>query len=182
MAAQHYVRRVSSARPTAAGISMPGRNRDKQASATVRASAVPPAEVSRENLSGTSFAVDAPQGASPHHSESQTTRHAQSMMDRNKRTPTDHKMESLAAGAREDAATKPSVGKPFDSVTMVARHYVPRPPPGFGASNIAAMAGHRVARPPSEGGPVGLVVEEKSRKCCEHRLGNSPRIFFGMLT
>jgi hypothetical protein len=153
MAAQHYVRRVSSARPTAAGISMPGRIGDKQASGTVRASAVPPAGDSRENPFGTSFAVDAPQGASLHNSESQTMRHAQSMMDRNKRTPTDHKMESLVTGGREDAATKPSAGKPFDSVTIVARHYVPRPPPGFAASNIAAMAGHRVARPPSEGGP-----------------------------
>ena len=49
--------------------------------------------------------------------------------------------------------TKSSAEKPFDSVTIVARHYVPRPPPGFAASNIAAMAGHSVARTPSEGGP-----------------------------
>jgi hypothetical protein len=152
MSTRHYVRGVSSARPTAAGTSMPGRNRDDPASGTVRAGAVTPAGVSRENPPASS-AVDAPQGASLHNSESETTRDAQSTTDRNKRTPTDYNIESLAAGGRENTATKPPAGKPFDSMAMATRHYVPRPPRGFGASNIAAMAGHRVARPPSEGGP-----------------------------
>ena len=160
MAARHYVRGVSSARPTAAGTSMPGRNRDKHASGTVRASAVAPAGVSRANPPAASSAVDAPQGASLHNSERQTTRDAQSTMDRNQRTPMDNKIESLAAGGREDAVTKPSAGKLFDSVTRATRHNVPRPPPGFGASNIAAMTSHRVARSPSDGGP--LVNESRS--------------------
>jgi hypothetical protein len=150
MAARHYVHDVSSARANPAGAR---RNRDEHASGTVRAGTVAPAGVSRENPPAASSAVDAPQGSSLHNSESQTTRDAQSTMDGNKRTPTDNKIESLAAGGREDAATKPSARKSLDSVTMAPRHYVPRPPPGFGASNIAAMAGHRVARPPSEGGP-----------------------------
>ena len=154
MAARHYARGISSARPTAAGTSMPGRNRDEHASGTVRASAVVPAGVSRANPPAALYAVDAPQGASLHNSESQTTRDAQSTMDRNKRTTTDHKIESLAVGGREDAATKPSAGKPFDSVTMATRHYVPRPPQGFKTSNIAAEAGQAGARPPSAGGPL----------------------------
>jgi len=164
MAARHYVRDVSSARATAAGTR---RNRDEHASGTVRASAVAPAGVSRENPPAASSAVDAPQGASLHNSESQTTRDAQSTMDGNKRTPTDHKIESLAAGGREDAATKPSAGKPFDSVTP--RHYVPRPPPGFGASNVAAMAGHRVARQPSEGGPSANESRSEHRQIAMSR-------------
>ena len=154
MAVRHYSRGISSARPTAAGTSMPGRNRDEHASGTVRASAVVPAGVSRANPPAALSAVDAPQGASLHNSESQTTLDAQSTMDRNKRTPTDHKIESLAVGGREDAATKPSAGKPFDSVTMATRHYVPRPPQGFKTSNIAAEAGQAGARPPSAGGPL----------------------------
>jgi hypothetical protein len=154
MAARHYSRGISSARPTAAGTSMPGRNRDEHASGTVRASAVVPAGVSRANPPAALSAVDAPQGASLHNSESQTTRDAQSTMDRNKRTTTDHKIESLAVGGREDAATKPSAGKPFDSVTMATRHYVPRPPQGFKTSNIAAEAGQAGARPPSAGRPL----------------------------
>jgi hypothetical protein len=154
MAARHYSRGISSARPTAAGTSMPGRNRDEHASGTVRASAVVPAGVSRANPPAALSAVDAPQGASLHNSESQTTRDAQSTMDRNKRTTTDHKIESLAVGGREDAATKPSAGEPFDSVTMATRHYVPRPPQGFKTSNIAAEAGQAGARPPSAGGPL----------------------------
>jgi hypothetical protein len=154
MAVRHYSRGISSARPTAAGTSMPGRNRDEHASGTVRASAVVPAGVSRANPPAALSAVDAPQGASLHNSESQTTRDAQSTMDRNKRTTTDHKIESLAVGGREDAATKPSAGKPFDSVTMATRHYVPRPPQGFKTSNIAAEAGQAGARPPSAGGPL----------------------------
>ena len=151
MAARHYSRGISSARPTAAG---PRRNSDEHASGTVRASAVAPAGVSRENPPAASSAVDAPQGASLHNPKSQTTRDAQSMMDRNKRTPTSHKIESLAAGGREDAATTPSAGKPFDSVTVATRHYVPRPPQGFKTSNIAAEAGQAGARPPSAGGPL----------------------------
>jgi len=153
MAARHYAAGVSSVRPTTVGTSKPGRTRDEHASSTVRARAVAPPRVSKANPPAASSAVDAPQGASLHNSESQTTRDAQSTMDRNKRTPTDHKIENLAAGGQENAATKPSAGKPFDSEATATRHYVPRPPPGFGASNIAAMAGHRVARPPSEGGP-----------------------------
>jgi hypothetical protein len=163
MAAPHYVRGASSARPTAAGTGMPGGNMDEHASGTVRASAVAPAGVSSENPPAASSGGDAPQGASLHNSESQTTRDAQSTLDQNRRTPADHQIESLAAGGRENASTKPSAGKPFDSVVMATRHYVPRPPPGFRASNIAAIAGHRVARPPSEGGPSA----HKSRS--EHR-------------
>jgi hypothetical protein len=154
MAARHYARGISSARPTAAGTSMPGRNRDEHASGTVRASAVVPAGVSGANPRAALYAVDAPQGASLHNSESQTTRDPQSTMDRNKRTTTDHKIESLAVGGREDAATKRSERKPFDSVTMATRHYVPRPPQGFKTSNIAAEAGQAGARPPSAGGPL----------------------------
>ena len=169
MAARHYVRGFSSARPTAAGTSMPGRNRDEPASGTVRAGAVAPAGVSRENPSAASSAVDAPQGASLHNSESETTRAAQSTMDRNKRTPTGHTIESLAAGGRENAATKPSAGKPFDSMAMATRHNVPRPPPGFGASNIAAMAGHRVAGPPSEGGPSANESRSEHRQIAMSR-------------
>jgi hypothetical protein len=153
MAARHYSRGISSARPTAAGTSMPGRNRDEHASGTVRASAVVPAGVSRANPPAALSAVDAPQGASLHNFESQTTRDAQSTMDRNKRTTTDHKIESLAVGGREDAATKPSAGKPFDSLTMATRHNVPRPPQGFKTSNIATEAGQAGASPPSAGGP-----------------------------
>jgi hypothetical protein len=101
-AARHYVHDVSSARATPAGAR---RNRDEHASGTVRAGTVAPAGVSRENPLAASSAVDAPQGSSLHNSESQTTRDAQSTMDGNKRTPTDNKIESLAAGGREDAAT-----------------------------------------------------------------------------
>ena len=123
----------------------------------------------RENPPAASSAVDAPQGASLHNFEGQTTRDAQRTMDRNKRTPTDHKIESLAAGGREEAATKPSAGKPFDSVTMATRNYVPRPPPGYGASNIAATAGHRVARPPSEGGPSANESRSEHRQIAMSR-------------
>jgi hypothetical protein len=171
MAARREVRGVSSARPTAAG---PRRNRDEHASGTVRASAVAPAGVGKENPPAASSAVDAPQGASPHNSESQTTRDAQSTMDRNKRTPTSHKIESLAAVGRKDAATKPSAGKPFDSVTMATRHYVPRPPPGFGAPNIATMAGHRVARPPSEGGPSANESRSEHRQIAMSHVPRPP--------
>ena len=160
VAAQHYVRRVSSARPTAAGISMPGRDRYEHTSGAVRASAVAPTGVSRANPPAGLSKIEGPQGASLHNSENQTTHDTQSAMGQNKRTPTDHKIESLAAGGRERAATKPSAGKQFGSVTMSTRHNVPRPPQGFGASNIAAMEGHRVARPPSESGP--LVNESRS--------------------
>jgi hypothetical protein len=157
MATRHSVRGVS--RPTT-GTSMPGRNRDEPTSGAVRAGTVAPAGVSRENPPAALSAVDATQGASFHNSESQTPRDTQSTMDRNKRTPTDHKIESLAAGGRENAATKPSAGRPFDSVAMAPRHYVPRPPPGFRTSNIAAKAGHADPRPPSAGGP--LVNESRS--------------------
>ena len=160
MAARQYVRGISSAPPTDASTSMPGRDRYEHASGTVRASAVAPAGVSRANPPAGLAKVEGPQGASLHNSESQTTRNGQSAMGQSKRTPTDHKIESLAAGGRERAATKPSAGKQFGSVTMSTRHNVPRPPQGFGASNIAAMEGHRVARPPSESGP--LVNESRS--------------------
>jgi len=174
MAVRHYSRGISSARPTAAGTSMPGRNRDEHASGTVRASAVVPAGVSRANPPAALSAVDAPQGASLHNSESQTTRDAQSTMDRNKRTTTDHKIESLVAGGREDAATKASAGKPFDSVTVAARHCVPRPPPGFAASKIAAMAGNGVARPPSEGGPSANESRAEHRQIAMNRVPRPP--------
>jgi hypothetical protein len=150
-AAPHDTRSVSSARPAAAGTSMPERNRDGRASDTVRADAVAPAGVSRANPPAAPSAVDAPQGASLHNSESQTTHEVQSTMARNKRTPTDHNIESLTAGGRENAATKLSAGTPFDSVAMATRHYVPRPPPGFGDS--MAMDGHTIARRRSQGGP-----------------------------
>jgi hypothetical protein len=154
VAAQHYARGISSARPTAAGTSMPGRNRDEHASGTVRASVVVPAGVSRANPPAGLSAVEEPQGASLHNSESQTTRAAQGTMGGNKRTTMDHKIDILAVGGREDAATKPSAGKPFDSVTMATRHYVPRPPQGLKTSNIAAVASQAGARPPSAGGPL----------------------------
>jgi len=153
MAARLYALGISSARPTAAGTSMPGRNRDEDASSTVRASAVVPAGVSRANPLAALSAVDAPQGASLHNSESQTTRDAQSTMDRNKRKTTDHKIESLAVGGREDAATKPSAG-------MATRHYVPRPQQGL-ASNIGAEAGQAGASLPSARGP--LVNKSRSK-------------------
>ena len=173
MAAQHYVRRVSSARPTAAGTSMPGPNSDKRASGTERASTVAPARVSRGNPPTASPAVDAPE-ASPHNFEIQTTRDAPSMMDRNRRAPTDHKIERLVAGGREDAGTKASAGKPFDSVTVAARHCVPRPPPGFAASKIAAMAGNGVARPPSEGGPSANESRAEHRQIAMNRVPRPP--------
>ncbi len=173
MATRHYVRGVSSTRPTA-GTSMSGRNSDEPASGTVRADTVAPAGVSRENPAAGSSAVDAPQGASLNNSESQTTRDAQSTMDRNKRTPTDHKIESLSAGGPENAATKPSAGRPFDSVAMASRHYVPRPPPGFGASNIAAMAGHRVARPVSERGSSAIQSRSEHRQIAMSRVPRPP--------
>jgi hypothetical protein len=160
MAARRYVRDVSNALPTAAGTSMPGRNRDKHTSGDVRASAVAPAGVSRENPPAASSALEEPQGTSLHNSESQKTRDAQSTMDRNKRTPSDHKIESVAARGREDAATKASAGKSFDSLTMATRRYVSRPPQGFKTSNVAVNAGRAGARPPSAGGP--LVNEPRS--------------------
>ena len=160
MAARQYVRGISGARPTDAGTSMPGRDRYEHTSGAVRASAVAPTGVSRANPPAGLSKIEGPQGASLHNSENQTTHDTQSAMGQNKRTPTDHKIESLAAGGQEGAATKPSAGKHFGSVTMSTRHYVPRPPQGFEASNIAAMAGNRVARPPSEGGP--LVTESRS--------------------
>jgi len=142
MAPRHSARGISSTRPTA-GTRMPGRNRDEPTSGAVRAGTVAPAGVSRKNRPAALSAVDAPQGASFHNSESQTPRDAQSAMDRNKRMPTDHKLESPAAGGRETAATKPSAGRPFDSLAMAPRRYVPQPPPGFRTSNIAAKAGSR---------------------------------------
>ena len=174
MSTRHYVGGVSSARLTAGGTSLPGRNRDEPASGTVAAGAVAPAGVSRENPPATSPAVDAPEGVSLHNSESQTTRDGQSTMDRNKWTPTDHTIESLAAGGRENAATKPSVGKLFDSMAMATRHYVPRPPPGFGASNIAAMARHRVARPASEGGRSANESRSEHRQIAMSRVPRPP--------
>jgi hypothetical protein len=128
----------------------------------------------RENPPAASSAVDAPQGASLHNFEGQTTRDAQSTMDRNKRTPTSHKIQSLADGVWEKTATKPSAGKPLDSVTMATRNYVPRPPPGYGASNIAAMAGHRVARPPSEGGPSANESWSEHRRIAMSRVPRPP--------
>jgi len=130
MAPRHSARGISSTRPTA-GTRMPGRNRDEPTSGAVRAGTVAPAGVSRKNRPAALSAVDAPQGASFHN------------MDRNKRMPTDHKLESPAAGGRETAATKPSAGRPFDSLAMAPRRYVPQPPPGFRTSNIAAKAGSR---------------------------------------
>ena len=160
MAARQYVHGISGALPTDAGTSTPRRDRYEHASGTVRASAVAPTGVGRANPPAGLSSVEGPQGASLHNSESQTTGDAQSAMGQNERTPTDHKIESLAAGGREGAATKPSAGKQFGSVTMSTRHYVPRPPQGFRASNIAAMTGHRVARAPSESRP--LVNESRS--------------------
>jgi hypothetical protein len=145
MALRHYASGISRARPIAAGTSMLGRNRDEHASSTVRASAVAPAGVS---------SVNPPQGSSLHNSESQTTRDAQSAMDRDKPKTTDHKIETLAVGGREDAATNSSAGKPAGSVSMTTRHYVPRPPQGFKTSNSAAEAGQPGARPPSPRGPL----------------------------
>jgi hypothetical protein len=143
MATRHYLRGVASTRPTA-GTSMPGRNKDETTSGTVRADSVAPAGVRRENPPAALSPVDAPQGAPLHNSEKQMTRDAQS---------------SLAAGSRENAASKPSAGRPFDSVAMATRHYVPRPPQGARTSNIAAKAGHAAARLPAAGGP--LVNESK---------------------
>jgi hypothetical protein len=138
MATRHYLRGVASTRPTA-GTSMPGRNKDETTSGTVRADSVAPAGGRRENPPAALSPVDAPQGVPLHNSEKQMTRDAQS---------------SLAAGSRENAASKPSAGRPFDSVAMATRHYVPRPPQGFKTSNLAAEAGQAGPRPPSAGGPL----------------------------
>ena len=101
-----------------------GRNRDEHTSDAVRAGTVAPAGDSRENPPAALSAVNAPQAASFHNSEGQTPRDAQRTMDRNKRTLSDHKIESLAGG-RENAATKPSPEIPFDSLATDTRHYVP---------------------------------------------------------
>ena len=61
------------------------------------------------------------------------------MMDQGQETPSNHNMQGLAEG---------SGGK---GAAVATRHYVPRPPPGFGTSNIAARAGYKVPRPPPEG-------------------------------
>jgi len=151
MDTRHSSRGISSTRPTT-GTSLSGRNRDEHTSDAVRAGTVAPAGDSRENPPAALSAVNAPQAASFHNSEGQTPRDAQRTMDRNKRTLSDHKIESLAGG-RENAATKPSPEIPFDSLATDTRHYVPRPPPGFRSLHIAAKAALAGPRRPSAGRP-----------------------------
>jgi len=138
----------------ATGTSKTGPNENESASGTVPADAVGPAGVSKTNQPAALSAVDAPQVASLHNSESQATRDAPSATDRNKPMPTGHKLQVLEEVVWEKTATKPSAGIPCESVDMPAPHDVPRPPQGFGVSNMAAMAGHVRARMRSEGGQL----------------------------
>jgi len=78
-------------------------------------------------------------GESLHDSENQAERDAQNVMDQNQETQSNRNMQS----PRDDAGGK--------GAAVATRHYVPRPPPGFGTSNIAARAGHKIPRPPPEG-------------------------------
>jgi hypothetical protein len=113
---------------------------------------VAPAGVSRADPPTALPEIDGPQAASLSKSESQTTKGAQSAVDRNKQTPASHKIQSLEEGVWEKKATKPSAGIPFDSVVTPTQPHEPQPPQGFAASAISAKAGRAGARPPSAGG------------------------------
>ena len=60
-------------------------------------------------------------------------------MDENQETPANRNIQSPAEFVGGKATA------------VATRHYVPRPPPGFGTSNIAARTGHKIPRPPPEG-------------------------------
>ena len=129
-ATRHRVRIISSVRRRASGPRKLARNNHQHASGTIRAGAVAPA---------TSSAIDELPGESLHDSENQAERDAQNVMDQNQETQSNRNMQS----PRDDAGGK--------GAAVATRHYVPRPPPGFGTSNIAARAGHKIPRPPPEG-------------------------------
>ena len=145
--------RISSA-GQATGTSMPGRNGDEPTSGTVRSATGAAAGVSRANLPAALPEIEGRQAASVQKSESQTTRDAQSAMDKNKPKPASHKIQGPGDGVWVKTATKPSPEIPFDSVLPPARPHEPRPAQGFRTSNIAAKSGHPGARPPSAGGPL----------------------------
>jgi hypothetical protein len=151
---------VAAVRP-ATGTSTSGRNGDEPASGSVRAETVAPAEDGRANLPAAFSAIEGPQAASLHKSESQTTIDAQSPMDRNKQTPASHKIQGPGDGVWEATATKPSPGIPFDSVVTPTRPYELRSPQDLRPSNMAAKAGHAGAKPLSAGGP--LATESRSQ-------------------
>jgi hypothetical protein len=137
----------------ATGTSAPGRNGEEPVSGTVRSATVAPAGVPRADPPAALPEIEGSQAASLHKSESQTTSDGQSAMDRSKQTPASHNIQSLEDVVREQTATKPSAGIPFDSGITPTRPYEPRPLPGFRASNVAAKSGRAGARPPSAGGP-----------------------------
>lgn len=128
-AARHRVLRASSVRRKVTGRRKFARNHHLHSSPTVRASAAAPAPAS---------AIHAPRRESLHDSENQTARDAQNKMDQSQATSSDDNMQGLG----DDRGNEPAVA---------TRHYVPRPPPGFGTSNITARGRHRVPRPPREG-------------------------------
>ena len=165
-AARHHLRSLSGAR-RAADTKMPERNRHENASGAVEAGAVARAGGYTATSPAASSPVDAPRGASLHNSESPKTSDAQNAMD--------HKTQSVADGMSEKTATQPSAATHSDTVANGTRHYVPRPPPGFRASNIAAMAGHRVPRPPSEGGQATSESRSTRRQIAMSRVPRPPR-------
>ena len=131
-AARHHVL-ISRVRRRATGRRKLARNHHPHAGGAIRASAAAPASAS---------AIHALKKESRHDSETQTARDSQNgmdqSMDQSQEMPSNDDMQGLA----EDRGNGPALPK---------RHYVPRPPPGFGTSNIGARAGHRVPRPPREG-------------------------------
>jgi hypothetical protein len=141
----------------ATGSSIPGRNGDEAASASVRSATVAPAGARRTDPPAALPEIEGPQAAPLHKPESQDTSDAQSAMEPNKQTPANHKIQSLADGVWEKTVTKPSAGIPFDSVAATTQPYEPRP---LKTSNIVVKAGHASARPLSASGPV--VNESKS--------------------
>jgi hypothetical protein len=167
---RHHVHRVSSTRPAVIGTTMHVRNKDSHASGRIRASAVARAGVGRANPPAASSEVDAVQGPSLHNSESQTTRGAQSTMDRNNRAAADYALQRPADGVWEKPENQSSGETSSDTVATATRHYVPRPPPGVGASNI-----YRVPRPPPQGGQSANQSGSKHRKSAMNSVPRPPR-------
>jgi hypothetical protein len=120
-------------------------NGNEPANGTIREDAVAAGKVSGANPAAAPSPVDGPREASLHNSDSQTTREASSVMDRDK--PTRHKIQSSGDGVWERTATKPSAGIPFVSVVTPKPVYVPQTGQDFRAPNNAAKAGHARAMP-----------------------------------
>jgi len=83
-------------------------------------------------------AIHARKKESLHDSETQTARDTQNRMGESQEKPSDNNIQARA----DDRGNGPAVAP---------RHYVPRPPPGFGKSNVATRASQRVPRPPRDG-------------------------------